>query len=294
MSEKVNLSNLNEQERHLYALEALLKRTSLVPMPFVLKGSLLTRQYLANPDIRDAQDIDFLYAGKIDDPEDAHDIFTDWMAKVTKMILEDGVIFDDFDNNDYWDTVSYGMSDDFPTTNTEIYYQLKDESGNLSGYHSLSLDVSFNLVMGIQPVPLDYKSEYFGSFHLDYTVPLPIQIAWKLHQSIVRPRFKDLYDLKFLLSHPSYDKNAISETLQELVNECSFDRSVTKDDIKKVLVGDLYDLFPFVHEDDELIKYAGEGSRNMYFIQFATELRKIMDAAGINQIAFDNLPKTNL
>lgn len=289
MSDMKNIKDLNEQEKRLFALEALLKRISLVPMPFVLKGSLLTRQYLEDKEVRDAQDIDFLYAGKVYDEEEAYKIFSEWLNKAIKMDLNDDVVFE-FDEDD-WDDVNYGMADDFPTTNTDISYQFKDESGKLSHYYFLKLDVSFNLEMSIQPVPLEYTSEFLGNFHLPYTTPISIQVAWKLHQMIVRPRFKDFYDLKYLLSHPSYDKQALSETVQEIVNECSFDRSISKEDIKKILVDDLYDLFPLMHQDPDLIKYAGEGSRNMYYIQFATELRKIMDAAGINQTAFENLPE---
>lgn len=291
MSEKKNLKDLNEQERQLYALEALLKRVALVSMPFVLKGSLLTRQFLENRDVRNANDIDFLYAGKVYDGEDVHETFTNWLIQVTEMNLDDGVIFENFRENAYWDSIDYyEMADDFPTTNTDIVYQLKDESGELSQYYELSLDVTFNLEMPIEPVPLDYKSEFFGNFLVPYTTPLSIQVGWKLHQTIVRPRFKDLYDLKYLLSHPSYDNQALTETLQAIVYECSFDRSITNADIKMVLVDDLYGLLSSLRYDEDLIKYAGESDHNTYFKQFTTELRKIMDAAGINQTAFENLP----
>lgn len=291
MSEMRKINELNEDEKRLYALEALLKRISLIPMPFVLKGSLLTRQYLNDRDVRDAQDIDFLYAGEVYDGEEAYEKFTDWLIQATEMNLNDGVVFESFRNAPDWEEFSYGMADDFPTTNAEIAYQFKDETGKLSRYYYLDLDVSFNFEMTIQPIPLEYTSEFFGNFHLPHTTPLSIQVAWKLHQMIVRPRFKDLYDLKYLLSHPAYDNQALQETLQEIVTECSFDRYITNSDIKRVLVSDLYELYPSLRWDSDLLKYANKSEPETYFKEFATELRKIMDSVGINQTAFDNLPK---
>lgn len=290
MREKKHIKDLNDQERRLYALEALLRRISLVDMPFILKGSLLTRQFLDNQVKRNVVDIDFLYGGKIYDTDDAEEIFTDWMIQATELDLDDGVLFESFRRNEYWESIDYAMADDFPTTSTDIGYQFKDEVEEDRPYQYLSLDVSFNLEMEIEPVPLDYTSEFFENFLVPRTTPLSIQVAWKLHQTIVRPRIKDLYDLQYLLSHDSYDKQALMETLQTLVNECSFDRSITKTDIKRVLVDDLDDLYLSLRCDYDLNKYAGETPNYIYFKILATELRRIMDDAGINQTAFENLP----
>ena len=293
MSEKKNIKDLNDHEKKLYVLEALLRRISLVDMPFVLKGSLLTRQFLDNQVKRNVVDIDFLYADKIHDTDDAEEIFTDWMIQATELDLDDGVLFESFRKNEYWESIDYAMADDFPTTSTDIGYHFKDELGEDRPYQYLSLDVSFNLEMEIEPVPLDYISEFFGNFLVPRTTPLSIQVAWKLHQTIVRPRIKDLYDLQYLLSHASYDKQALSETLQAIVNECSFDRSITNSDIKRVLVDDLYNLYHLLRCDYDLNQYARETPNHIYFKQLATDLRKIMDDAGINQTAFENLPKPN-
>lgn len=55
----MNLDQMSYEERLLIGLEALLRRAALVNGPFALKGSLLTRQYLADRSVRDADDIDF-------------------------------------------------------------------------------------------------------------------------------------------------------------------------------------------------------------------------------------------
>ncbi|MED1781398.1 nucleotidyl transferase AbiEii/AbiGii toxin family protein [Brevibacillus fortis] len=285
-----DVAELEYEARELVVLEALLRRIALVNMPFVLKGSLLTRQYLDNRETRDVDDIDLLYVGKIRDVEHAHETFTNWMIQVTELDLNDGIVFRSFRENAFWRCIDYAMADDFPTINTDIAYYFKGQTRDADQYSELSLDISFNLEMEKEPVPLEYRPFFGDSFLVPYTVPLSIQIAWKLHQTIVRPRFKDLYDLKFLLSHKSYDNEALQETLQALVNECSIDPAIKKEDMKKVLVDDLHHLYDSLSYDYDLRKYAGSMDRGLYFTQVVTELRKKMDFAGINGYAFESLP----
>jgi Nucleotidyl transferase AbiEii toxin, Type IV TA system len=283
-----DIKKMDYDDRELVVLEALLRRIALVNEPFVLKGSLLTRQYLEDPGIRYVEDIDFLYLGKIKDTNHANETFTNWMIQVTEMDLNDGIKFTSFRENAFWRYIDYAMADDFPTINTDLTYVFTDEPDE---YHELYLDISFNLEMDLEPVPLEYRPVFGDSFIVPYSVPLSIQVAWKLHQTIVRPRFKDLYDLKYLLSHPSYDDQALQVTLQTLVNECSMDASTTKADIKKVLVDDLRGLYPSLSKDYFLSKYAAGENQEDYFNAFVAELRKIMDHAGINQKVFDQLPE---
>ncbi|WP_044640069.1 nucleotidyl transferase AbiEii/AbiGii toxin family protein [Risungbinella massiliensis] len=289
MSDLIRRLETNYPLKELVALEALLRRASLVNMPFLLKGSLVTRQYFSDPTIRDAEDIDFLYLNKIHNVDQAYNTFTDWMIQITEMDLNDGIKFRSFRENSFWRYIDYAMAEDFPTVNTDIeYYFTDDEKGILND--ELCLDVSFNLEMDGKPVPLEYRPVLGEKFSVPYTVPLSIQVAWKLHQTIVRPRFKDLYDLKHLLSHPSYDEHARKETLQNLVNECSMDQSITKEDIKKILVDDLRNLDSLLTNDYNLRKFAGNENKKDYFIQCVTDLRKTMNKVGINEHAFNHLP----
>ncbi|WP_046225299.1 nucleotidyl transferase AbiEii/AbiGii toxin family protein [Paenibacillus dauci] len=284
-----NVEELDYEIRQLLAIEGLLRRAALVDMPFILKGSLLTRQYLSNRDIRNVEDIDFLYGGKIEQPEQARQIFTDWMIQVTELDLRDGVTFRSFRKNAFWRSIDYAMADDFPTVNTDIAYSLTGELAENEWYDEIPLDVSFNLEMVVQPVPLEYYPLQGDSFHLSSTVPLGIQVAWKLHQTIVRARFKDLYDLQYLLSHPSYDEQALQLTMHTLVEECRLDASITRADMYKVLVEDLHYLYPQVSNSYDIKKYKGNQEESIYFAQTATELRKIMNRVGINEQTFVKL-----
>ncbi|WP_338540239.1 nucleotidyl transferase AbiEii/AbiGii toxin family protein [Paenibacillus tundrae] len=290
MSEVKHLHQFSWGEKLIIALEALLRRASHVGMPFVLKGSLLTRQYLSNRDIRDAEDIDFLYMGKVEDDQQAKKLFTDWMIQVTELDLNDGVMFRSFRENAFWRRIDYAMADDFPTINTDLAYYFTSEPRQEDTYEEeLFLDISFNLDMEAAPIPLTYQPLMGEPFVVPYTVPLSVQVAWKLHQTIVRPRFKDLYDLSFLLTHPTYDKQTLQQTLQTLVNECHIDPSITDAAIKKVLVDDLVDLRVELSEYD-LRDYAGSLNIDYYYSEFATKLREIMNQAGINIHAYENLP----
>ncbi|WP_260989840.1 nucleotidyl transferase AbiEii/AbiGii toxin family protein [Paenibacillus xylanexedens] len=288
---EIPIHRFNEDERLLIVLEALLKRATLVHSSFILKGSLLTRQYLENPSLRYAEDIDFLYKGTIEHADQAKQIFTDWMIQVTELDLNDGVHFRSFRENAFWREIDYAMDDDFPTVNTDIAYAIQSESSEGNRYEDeLFLDISFNLKLDAEPVEFNYQPLRGEPFVVPYTVPLSAQVAWKLHQTIVRPRFKDLYDLQYLVSHPSYDEQAVEDSLQTLVNECSMTASITSEDMKKILVEDLHPLYQGLENDYLLKQLAGERVPEIYFTEVATRLRKALNRAGIHREAFKHLP----
>lgn len=211
----------------IVAFEAFLRRAVLYDLPFMLKGSLVTRQYMPSTEIRNVDDIDWVYLNKIA-VDEANKIFTDWMIKVTETELDDGVKFRSFSQNAFWRGIDYVMADDFPTVNTDLMYTIGENSEDYISDELVFLDVSFNLNIDVVPVPLLYKPIFGEPFTIPYTPPLSLQVAWKLHQTIVRPRFKDLYDLSYLLQHSSYDNKALKETLQALVNECDRDKIYNK------------------------------------------------------------------
>lgn len=98
----------------IVAFEAFLRRVVLYDLPFMLKGSLITRQYMPSTEIRNVEDIDWVYLNKIT-VDEANKIFTDWMIKVTETELDDGVKFRSFSQNAFWRGIDYAMADDFPT-----------------------------------------------------------------------------------------------------------------------------------------------------------------------------------
>ena len=77
--------------------------------------------------------------------------------------------------------------------------------------------------MEVAPVPLLYRPLRGEPFTIPQTVPLSLQVAWKIHQTLVRPRFKDIFDLIHLLQHPAFNAKAFEQAQQALVNECSTD-----------------------------------------------------------------------
>lgn len=156
----------------------------------------------------------------------------EWVIKVTETQKDDGVKFRSFTENQFWRMIDYAMSDDFPTVNTDILCWVDGESCEFS------LDLSFNLDIPIAPVSLDYKPLRGEKFTISQTVPLPLQISWKLHQTIVRPRLKDLFDLIHLLQHPSFTKESLEQTLHALAMECNTE-NIGKERIKSVFSGDL-------------------------------------------------------
>jgi hypothetical protein len=202
----------------MIAYEAFIRRAAEMGLPFMLKGSYVTRQYFSKPNDRIPGDLDWVYLESLKNEDDARKVFNDWAASVTEFEHNDGVLFRSFKENAFWRRIDYAMADDFPTINTDLLCFIDGKN------QDLHLDISFNLDVEQPPIPLLYKPLRGESFTIPYTVPLSLQVSWKIHQTLVRPRFKDLFDLVHLLKHPSFDKITLVHTIQALVNECNADK----------------------------------------------------------------------
>ena len=161
------------EEKQLIAFEGFLRRTAEINAPFMLKGSLLTRQYFDNPNMRIAQDLDFVYLEVLDEVEVSKNVFSDWTTKVTETTLFDKLTFDSFQKNAFWRSIDYAMSEDFPTVNTDLICHLEGEEIDLD------LDISFNLDIDFPPEPLIYRPLFGEPFLLKYTCPYALQVSWK-------------------------------------------------------------------------------------------------------------------
>ncbi len=208
-----------QQMLHL-AIESFLRRASEIEAPFMVKGSIITRQYLTDPSIRYAADLDWVYLETIDDPSRAGKIFSNWAIKVTELLLFDGVGFRSFRENNFWRMIDYAMADDFPTVNTDLLCFVDG-----TRFEDMCMDISFNLDLDYPPVPLLYQPLQGEPFELPYTCPLSLQVSWKLHQTIVRPRLKDLIDLIYLLQHEDFDATTFAQSVQALKAECAADQA---------------------------------------------------------------------
>ncbi len=206
------------EEKQLIAFEGFLRRTAEINAPFMLKGSLLTRQYFDNPNMRIAQDLDFVYLEVLDEVEVSKNVFSDWTTKVTETTLFDKLTFDSFQKNAFWRSIDYAMSEDFPTVNTDLICHLEGEEIDLD------LDISFNLDIDFPPEPLIYRPLFGEPFLLKYTCPYALQVSWKLHQTIVRPRLKDIFDLILLLKHEKFNAEERLKILSALKKECDKDK----------------------------------------------------------------------
>lgn len=274
-------------KRDLFACEVFLRRAALLNYPFMLKGSLVTRQYFDNPKERDVADMDWVYLEKIESPEQADEIFSDWMTKITTMDFEDAVCFQDFRENRFWRMIDYAMADDFPTVNTDIDYTLN--GGGIFGISNifrsdvtdcLCVDISFNLDMDIKPIPLLYHPLCGEPFTIPYTPPLSLQVAWKLHQTVVRPRLKDLKDLHLLLQHKSYDETALQQTLEALMKEWKRDNYINPLQMENLFFGNIHDIDRFFS------KYDYSPSERNEFKIFIRQFVAVMRQAGINKITY--------
>jgi hypothetical protein len=225
------------KKMEMIAYEGFIRRASQLNLPFMLKGSYVTRQYFTNPEDRTPADLDWVYMDKLSDELIARQTFNEWATLVTELDLLDGVKFRSFKENEFWRMIDYAMADDFPTVNTDIRCFVNEEKIDFS------LDVSFNLNIEQPPVPLMYKPIVGEPFFITNTVPLSLQVSWKIHQTLVRPRFKDLFDLMYLVKHPTFNKLCLKHAMQALINECKAD-NVDLIKLEYFLNYDIEKLFP--------------------------------------------------
>ena len=211
------MEDLSYEQLMMIAHEGLIRRAAEIDLPLMLKGSYVTRQYFPNPANRTPADLDWVYLNPINDVETATTVFNDCMFRITELELNDGISFKSFRQNQFWRRIDYAMADDFPTVNTDLECWINGKKVEFG------LDISFNLKMDETPIPLKYYPILGKPFIVPYSVPLSLQVSWKIHQTIVRPRFKDLFDLIYLVQHPDFDRETLLATKKELINECIAD-----------------------------------------------------------------------
>ncbi len=287
----------------MLAYEAFIRRASEVNLPFMLKGSYVTRQYFPNPHDRLPNDLDWVYLPFLTDIDDARSKFNDWVIQVTDAYQTDGTRFLSFKQNAFWRMIDYAMADDFPTVNTDLTCWVDNEK-----FDWFSLDISFNLDIEVGSVPLLYQPVRGEPFTIPQTVPLSLQVAWKIHQTLVRPRFKDIFDLIHLLQHPAFDAKALAQAQLTLVNECSADNV----DVRSLLYLINGNLQPLFKEDDmqalwEFWRF-GKSKKLRYdfypkaeeitdpeklpatLAEFLGQFQSALSTAGFNQYLINHLP----
>jgi len=211
---------ISEEKRNaIIAYEGFLRRASNLYHPFMLKGSFVTHQYFPNPEDRIPNDLDWLYLNPLNkNIKDVSKVLDEWMIEVSEMHENDGVDFTSFRENAFWRKIDYAMRDDFPTVNTDLDCWVDGES-----LYPCKIDISYNLPVDVPPEPLFYTPLRGELFIIPNTVPLALQVSWKLHQTLVRPRFKDLFDLMHLVMHPTFTPEVFQQSLKALVKECATD-----------------------------------------------------------------------
>jgi len=221
----------------MIAHEAFIKRAGEIDRPFMLKGSYVTRQYFKDPTIRVPADLDWIYLKKIENPRQARRVLNDWVTKITEIEFDDNVKFRSFTEDEFWRRIDYAMADDFPTVNTDITCWV-DEKKII-----FDLDISFNLPISAAPVSLAYQPLIGEPFLLRTTTPLSLQVSWKIHQTLVRPRFKDLFDVMHLVQHDDFNSDTLKESFKALLTECKAD-NIDLNKLAHFLSYDLEKLYP--------------------------------------------------
>ena len=207
-----------EKLTEMLAYEAFIRRVAALELPLMLKGSFVTRQYFPDPNTRIPYDLDWVYLEPVADKELFEKQLDSIMTQATEAIVHDEVEFRSFRKNRFWRKIDYAMADDFPTVNTDLECKIDGEKQTI-----YQMDISFNLDITPPPVPLTYYPLRGNPFVIPYTAPLALQVSWKLHQTLVRPRFKDIFDLTQLLQHPAFTADILQQSYEALLKECHRD-----------------------------------------------------------------------
>lgn len=292
---------MTHAERYTIAFEAFIRRAAEVDDDFILKGSLVTRQYFENPADRIPADLDWVYIKPLSNQKQALRHFNEWADDVTRINKHDGVVFRRFSKNAFWREMDYAMSEDFPTVNTDILCWVDGKEV------AFGMDLSFNLPIDYPPTAIIYAPIRGEEFYLPNTVPLCLQVSWKLHQTLVRPRFKDFLDLIHLVQHENFTPTVMSDTLQALADECAADFTGAKR-IEAFLSEDYANLFGSTQVMEEAweywrykkgkAKYSYDRAKDSVepstlpeqLSDFLDEFKRVMKVAGIHQSEIKQLP----
>lgn len=271
-------------------------------LPFVVKGSFLTSSLHKNPykRLKSGGDIDLIYKNRhvkkynICDYESYHNYireiekelkneFVEIFYKLEEIIIRklnlsirppfikefEEYSFDKvFSDSDafYLYMVNYGETDDFTTICLEIMpmYEFFDDIRleNLSKISDIAIDIAIDMPINFEPQKILYKKIDGTQQYIENTTPLLYQIAWKLHQVIVRPRIKDLDDIATFLKHIDFNENDnLENLLDEIIKECSL---LEDKDCQRLLVR-LKNLFLFNYDIKNEIKVNPTEDRIQYY-----------------------------
>lgn len=235
-------------------------------LPFVAKGSFLTKQYHENPIKRlgNGGDIDLICCKdiKLNKPEIIdYDSCHDYLREIEKLLqpeitailykaeellqkklhlLEpsnfikilnepDGYsrIFKD-ELNFY--LVNYALDGDFTTVGLCI-----DDFG-----YEIEIDIAVDMPISFEPERILYKKLDGSEEYFEKTTPLLYQMAWKMHQMICRPRIKDMDDImRFIPSVDLNNEENFKLFFDEIINECK----LSSEENYKKLLKNMVDLF---------------------------------------------------
>lgn len=217
------------------AYESFLRRFALsyYAHDLMLKGSFLTHQIFPE---RIPADLDFVCLKRFDTKEKMAGFISNCLKEIIQIDIQDGIEFKLLEYDYTTWTHDYMVSDDFPTM-SEGLHAIVDGEEIFIGF-----DFSFNLQLFDEPIEIEYQPYTGESFLIAKTTSVETQIAWKLHQTMVNPRHKDILDLTYLLKHTSYiaNEDARRVTYQTLENECARDGldiadALNPHDVKNIL-----------------------------------------------------------
>ncbi|OON98400.1 MAG: hypothetical protein ATN35_05280 [Epulopiscium sp. Nele67-Bin004] len=269
------MNKLSEIERKKIELEISeqLMISIAEDLPFIIKGSFLTKEYHKNPyaRIENGGDIDLILNRKLDlihpiTSDNYYDIFMPQIDKnlqheVTSILYKLEKILDNkFDlieqpwfitaletegyNNLLQDgevelcLVNYASDGDFLTIGLAIDYPINIVD-NQPTMGTVVIDIAINLPINFTPEEILYKTLDGREVKLKNTTPLLYQTAWKMHQTLCGPRIKDLDDLAVFLPHINFeDEETFKKFFDEIIKECK----LTPEENANMLINNLIDL----------------------------------------------------
>lgn len=240
------------QEVRIYIYEDILQIVSNLNLELQVKGSFLHSKYFNDPKKRltMADDLDFVYIGKdlgkFNDLNKALDTIRGISKSICKKIIKElqnklvevcDVVLYDIDEF-YIYNVDYEMEEDFFSIGINFGH-IKTEEYIMAGYEfsdlDLDLEITFGLKQYVSTCEALYQKFNKEEFIIPYATKPEVQVAWKLHQCLVRTRVKDLMDLGYLIKNINFKDQEILENMAKtVVGECLYNNETKVNLIKKL------------------------------------------------------------
>lgn len=219
----------NVRMEDILVSEGVIRRIAILKFPLILNGGFALRQYLTPyyKQYRYPVALEWVCAKNVNEEE-----LNSWMLEVTSLQLGDEIVFKNFLEHSFWQSIDGHVTKGALTVDTELLADIID-----GPTAEVGIEVDFSSSK-LAPVSITYMPLIGEVFSLAKMCPLEHLLIGKLQQSIIAPRFEDIADITWLLVSARGKEINWVEVFGALEKFCHKNKaSYSQIDMLKYLVG---------------------------------------------------------